>query len=474
MGGVFAESFESATDVEAKVTPLQREPKLFRACRRRPGRATLMAASAALALACASIAAGSAFARTDSRARPESPRVPTPAVLAELGRAIFFDTNLSEPRGTSCASCHDPERAFTGTNHSTNGRPRGSRPGHFARRASPSLLYLRYVPTFRFAQEGSGDDPQAAPFGGFFWDGRADSIRALTRQPLLNPDEMNNRDGHAVAMKISTAPYANDFRRAFGAPFDDADATLAAIGRAVEAFLTSPEMAPFTSKFDDVARGRDQLTPIEQTGMRLFKDPRKGGCAGCHVFSDAPGDPTRSLFTDYGYDAVGAPRNARAPARARPDAEPDLGLCERTDAATPTGEPGYCINFRTPSLRNVAVRDAFMHNGTFSNLRDVVAFYATRDTSPRRWYPSGVKFDDVPKRYRGQVNQNAAPYGNRHPGDTPALDDHEIDAIVAFLGTLTDARYRDRVSQPVPRGIRDRSSHTSVSASKKIDPDIFD
>jgi cytochrome c peroxidase len=361
-------------------------------------------------------------------------------MLADIGRAIFFDTNLSEPRGTSCASCHDPERAFAGSNHSTNGLPRGSRPGHFARRASPSLLYLRYVPTFRFAQEGSGDDPQSAPFGGFFWDGRADSIRALVRQPLLNPDEMNNRDGHAVAMKISNASYANDFRRAFGAPYEDAEATLAAIGRAVEAFLTSDEMAPFTSKFDQVARGRAQLTPQEQAGMRLFKDLRKGACASCHVFSDAPGDPARSLFTDYGYDAVGAPRNPRAPARARPD----LGLCERTDPATPTHDAGYCINFRTPSLRNVAVRDAFMHNGAFTNLRDVVAFYATRDTSPRRWYRSGVKFDDAPKRYRGQVNAASPPY-DRHLGDAPALDDQEIDAIVAFLGTLTDARYRDRL-----------------------------
>jgi cytochrome c peroxidase len=280
---------------------------------------------------------------------------------------------------------------------------------------------------------------------------------------------MNNPDGHAVAMKISNASYANDFRRALGAPYDDADATLAAMGRAVEAFLTSAEMAPFTSKFDEVARGHAQLTPLEQTGMRLFKDPRKGACAGCHQFSDAPGDPARSLFTDYGYDAVGAPRNRRAPARAKPD----LGLCERTDAATPTREQGYCINFRTPSLRNVAVRDTFMHNGAFTNLRDVVAFYATRDTSPRRWYPSGAKFDDVPRRYRGQVNQNAAPYGDRKPGDTPALDDQEIDAIVAFLQTLTDARYLT-MHQPLPRGIRDRSSHTNVSASKKIDPDIFD
>ena len=81
-----------------------------------------------------------------------------------------------------------------------------------------------------------------------------------------------------------------------------------------------------------------------------------------------------------------------------------------------------------------------MHNGTFTSLRDVVAFYATRDTNPKRWYPSGVSFDDVPRRFRGRVNVSSPPYGRR-VGDPPALTDAEIDAIVAFLGTLTDAAY---------------------------------
>jgi cytochrome c peroxidase len=81
-----------------------------------------------------------------------------------------------------------------------------------------------------------------------------------------------------------------------------------------------------------------------------------------------------------------------------------------------------------------------MHNGAFTNLRDVVAFYATRATDPGRWYKTGVKFEDVPATFRGQVNVASIPY-NRREGDAPALNDHEIDAIVAFLRTLTDARY---------------------------------
>jgi cytochrome c peroxidase len=102
------------------------------------------------------------------------------------------------------------------------------------------------------------------------------------------------------------------------------------------------------------------------------------------------------------------------------------------------------VSFRTPSLRNVAVRKSFMHNGVFMNLRDAVAFYATRATNPMHWYVSGVKFDDVPPKYRHQVNVNSIPY-NRRQGDDPALTDADVDAIVAFLGTLTDAAYRGSV-----------------------------
>ena len=376
----------------------------------------------ALVAAAALAAAGAPAARADDA-----------AAMRTLGRAIFFDRALSEPRGTSCASCHDPARAFSGLNGSTNGLPRGSRPGHFARRTSPSLLYLRYVPAFRFHHDG--DDPQEQAFGGLFWDGRVDDVRALARQPLLNPDEMNNWDGAAVAAKIARAPYAAEFARLLGAPANG-EAALDGVGRALEAYLTSDEMAPFSSRFDAFVRGRGTLTPLERRGLALFQDPRKGACSACHLLDVGAHDPTASLLTDFGYEAVGAPRNSRA----RRQLGPDLGLCERRDAQRPTSAPQYCASFRTPSLRNVAARGSFMHNGAFTRLRDVVAFYATRATNPKRWYPSGVAFDDVPKRFRGQVNVTSPPY-DRRAGDPPALTEDEIDAVVAFLETLTDAPY---------------------------------
>ncbi|HTQ45164.1 MAG TPA: cytochrome c peroxidase [Polyangiaceae bacterium] len=352
-----------------------------------------------------------------------------------LGKALFFDESLSEPRGTSCASCHDPAHAFAGMHGSTIGVPLGSRPGHYAKRNAPSLLYLRYVRHFHLHWEE--DAPLVDAYGGFFWDGRIDSLVDLVRQPLLNPDEMNGQSAAAVASRIATGPDADAFRREFGAALDDPETAMRALGLAIEAFLLSPPMAPFSSRYDDYVRGRAPLTPLEMRGLRLFKDSAKGGCAACHKMDDGSKSPERSLFTDYAFDAVAPPRNRAVPATRDP-AYFDLGLCERRDPEYKAQAEQFCGSFRTPSLRNVAVRAAFMHNGTFHDLRDVVSFYATRSTHPKRWYRQGVVFDDVPAAYREYVQVDKAPY-NRQEGETPALDEGEIDAIVAFLGTLTDA-----------------------------------
>ena len=360
------------------------------------------------------------------------------AERAALGRQIFFDARLSEPAGTSCASCHDPAHAFAGNHGSYVGVALGSRPAHFAKRNSQSVLYLKFVRPFHLHWEE--DAPLVDAYGGFFWDGRVDSLADLVQQPLLNPDEMNGQSARTVGDKVASAPYAGRLHAEFGAAMDDPDRVLKVVGEAVEAYLLSPEMAPFSSKYDDYVRGTAPLTPLEARGLKLFKDSAKGGCAACHKMDDGSKAPERSLFTDYAFDAVAPPRNRAVPATRDPGYF-DLGLCERRDSEYKAQAEQFCGSFRTPSLRNVAVRSAFMHNGAFTRLRDVVAFYATRSTSPGRWYRSGTVFDDMPKPYREYVNVDKAPY-NRQEGETPALDDGEIDAIVAFLGTLTDAQYR--------------------------------
>jgi len=104
--------------------------------------------------------------------------------------------------------------------------------------------------------------------------------------------------------------------------------------------------------------------------------------------------------------------------------------------------------FKTPSLRNVALRPVFFHNGVISKLRDAVAFYAERDMKPGRWYPidkDGTvrQYNDMPAEYRANVNKE--PPFNRGPGDAPALTEQEITDITAFLMTLTDGFSQTRV-----------------------------
>ena len=349
-----------------------------------------------------------------------------------LGRSIFFDETLSEPPGTSCASCHDPARGYAGDHGSGIGVAAGSRAGHFARRTTPSVLYLRFFRRFHFEWPEDSEHPEA--YAGFFWDGRSSSIAGLVRQPLLNPDEMGNEDARQIAGKLAKGRYADGLRAEFDGAFDTPERTLEALGASVEAFLTSPTMAPFSSRFDAYVRGEGSLSCRSRPAVsESSRDPAKGNCAGCHTMDAKSGVPERSLFTDFGYEAVGVPRNRRL---VRPPSAFDLGLCERHDRSPYTDQPHFCGSFRTPSLRNVALRPSFMHNGALATLRDVVAFYATRGTDAKRWYVDGA-YDDLPAPYKANVNVSSPPYDHRE-GDAPALDDGEIDAVVAFLGTLTD------------------------------------
>ena len=369
--------------------------------------------------------------------------VPPLTVREKVGQSIFLDTTLSNPPGTSCASCHGADTAFSGSNGSDNGVARGSRPGHFARRNAPSVMYVNIVPPFHFALEDD-DDVAESPVGGLTWSGRADTVAEFARLPLFDADEMNNASEADLARKLRAAPYSVDLAREFPGALETAASATKALGEALQAFLTSETMSPFTSKFDDFLRGKAQLSPLEMKGIAAFESRAKGACNHCHVMYEHSNRPESSLFTTYAYDAVGVPRNRAIAANADPKRY-DLGLCERTQKKVPSSDAKWCGSFRIPSLRNVAVRQRFMHNGAFSKLRDVVAFYATRSTNPDRWYPHGAKFDDTPDRYRSNVNTLSFPY-NRRQGDPPAMDDADIDAIVAFLQTLTDEPYRSRIA----------------------------
>jgi cytochrome c peroxidase len=351
----------------------------------------------------------------------------------QLGRQLFFDETLSEPHGTSCASCHDPRHAFSGNHGSTIGVPLGSTPGSYGLRNTPALTYASFTPPFLVDKE---EDP-IEPKGGQFLDGRANFLDDQAEGPLLSPLEMNNPDRAAVVAKVARS-YAAEFRAAFGADIFSrgVDRTFLAVGAALQAFESSAVFHPFSSRFDRFRAGTLALDAAEARGMKLFFDPLKGNCMSCHV---ARVQVARAVvfFTDFGYETLGVPRNPRIPANADP-AFFDLGL-GGPKRSVPRSDQSFNGAFRTPSLRNVAVKQAFMHNGCFTRLEDVIAFYATRDTDPYHWYPHGAKFNDTPAAYQEFIN-GAIPFG-RHPGEAPPYQGQEIADLVAFLRALTDQEF---------------------------------
>jgi len=372
---------------------------------------------------------------------------PMPAddrAVAALGRSIFFDPSLSASGHESCASCHSPAHAYGPPNAQAVqfGGADGRQPGT---RAVPSLRYtLNRTPIWFHEQSVSLAErlvENEPPAGGFSWDGRFDRLRDQASFPLINPNEMANRDDGAIASKLRAAPYAAALRTLFGADvLDDARAASAAARYAIERFeLTDPSFHPFTSKYDAYLDGAATLSAAEARGKRLFDDPRGGGCMICHL--DQKGaNGAHPVFTDYQFEALGVPRNEAIPANRNPRYF-DLGLCGpiRTDQSSVAG---YCGLFKTPTLRNVATRQVFFHNGRFHTLREALRFYVQRDTDPQKWYPAGPhgtieKFDDLPARYRTNVDTIDRPLGQKR-GERPIWSERDIDDVIAYLETLTD------------------------------------
>jgi cytochrome c peroxidase len=367
-------------------------------------------------------------------------RLPPAAALTAIGRALFFDPALSASGKISCVTCHDPKSAFGPPNDLPVQRG-GADGRRFGVRAVPSLTYTQNVPPFteHYFDDESDDSVDQGPAGGRTWDGRSQSVHEQARLPLFSPFEMANAGVDTVIAKVQRAAYAAQFRAAFGERvFDDEAVAFRGVLMALEAYQQSPsEFYPYSSKYDAWLRHEAFLSREELRGLAAFNDPAKGNCARCHPSATRSG--AFPQFTDFGYAGIGVPRNLRIPANADRQYF-DLGLCGplRTDLAD---KSRYCGLFRTPSLRNVARRRVFFHNGVVHRLEDVVRFYAERDSKPQKWYahaPHGstLKFDDLPARYTANVDVQA-PFGG-NAGGTAAFSDADISDIVAFLRTLTD------------------------------------
>jgi cytochrome c peroxidase len=439
-----------------------------------------------LAVAIVFAAAGAATAKDDVPLNP----------IEQLGKELFFD-KLSEPNGMSCAACHDPKVGFTGPKAGINQHGsvyKGAIPQRSGNRKAPSAAYATTAPIFDF------DEVEGLFIGGNFWDGRAtgevlgNPAADQALGPFLNPVEQNNPSKMAVLKKVAGSNYADLWEMVWGMPIsyeteEDIETNYNRIGLAIAAYEDSREVNQFSSKFDMFWRraetaGMDViaidmsnwstyadlgLNSEELEGLALFNDESKGMCALCHVL-DPYGDMP-PLFTDYSFDNLGVPKNPEnpfyemdevyiggSPINPLGDAWVDLGLGGFLEFhPNPAWAAMAADNYgkhKVPTLRNVDKRPgkgfkkAYMHNGVFKSLKEVVHFYNTRDVES--WPPPEVA-DNVNTDELGDLG----------------LTDAEEDLIVIFMQTLSDG-YR-----PKPKDVEssaENSSMISITAPSEFGP----
>lgn len=365
---------------------------------------------------------------------------------AALGKKIFFDLSLSASGKLACSTCHDPRYAYGPPDGSAveYGGPQMRSPGY---RAVPSLRYtLNDVPVWTYVRDTNPieqlTETDSVPAGGFTWDGRFNSLNAQAMLPFFSPVEMDNGSVKGLTKRLSQTAYAGEFRALFGKDiFAHPALAVEEATQALQQFeLKDESFQPYTSTFDQWLEGKANLTPQELRGKQLFDDPDGGNCASCHL-DETGANGAHPIFTDFQFEALGVPRNPEIPWNANPRYF-DMGLCGpfRKDGASK--DPANCGLFRTPTLRNAAIRHVFFHNGGFHSLREVLLFYVERDTNPEKWYPTGPvgkiqKFNDLPLQYRVNVDMIDAPL-NRKLGQAPIWNEQDIEDVIAFLRTLVD------------------------------------
>lgn len=423
--------------------------------------------------------------------------------VVDLGKLLFFDSNLSVNGSQSCATCHAPEVGFTGPDALVNASGavyQGAIPNHFGNRKPPASAYAGDSPVLFFDEEDGGW------FGGMFWDGRAagwtlgDPLAEQAQGPYLNPLEQAIPTAQVLCVKVKQAAYAGLFEQVWGAGSlncaKDVSGVYEKIGRSVAAYERSAEVNPFTSKFDlfwDLAAtaGKDVtlikcgsggmgggggmggamgcpgggtngwmsyrnlgLTDAELQGLAVFNDPNRADCASCH--SLAPGSAGYPLFTDFGYDNIGVPKNPENPFYSMPVAwNPDGenwvdyglgGFLEGADYSPEVYEPEMGKH-KVPTLRNVDLRPsedfvkAYGHNGYFKSLDDIVFFYHWRAMMDNGCMGGGG-MGGGGMGCEGMADMFPPPEVDQNRAELGMFPRPQVDNIVVFLKTLSDGFFQ--------------------------------
>lgn len=342
--------------------------------------------------------------------------------------ALFFDTNLSLNRTQSCATCHHPEFAFTDPRETATGKAvsLGDDGRSLGDRNTPTAMYARFTPPFHQRDDGEF-------VGGQFLDGREPDLHGQAGMPLLNPVEMAMPDKASVVARITeNNAYVAAFEKLYGQDIlADIDAAYEALRESIAVFELTEEFSHFDSKYDRMLRGEVEFTDQEELGRLLFFSQQFTNCNLCHQLQTSQVAPDET-FSNYTYHNIGIPVNHEVRAvNGMAPGHMDHGLLDNPAVS----DPAQNGKFKVPTLRNVAVTGPYMHNGVFKNLRTTIVFYnkfnskaESAQTNPETGEPWGTP----------EVSANLSLEELEHG---PALDNRRIDALAAFLRTLTDRRY---------------------------------
>jgi cytochrome c peroxidase len=307
-----------------------------------------------------------------------APIIPANNPLTEegiaLGKKLFFDSILSGDGSQSCASCHNPKKAFTDQQQFSDGIQ-----GKFGERNAMPLFNLAWNFDERFA-----------------WDGKEFGLEEQALEPVSNPIEMHANWKKVADRLQQNKAYPNLFFKAFGTSKIDSILVTKAIAQFERTLISG------NSKFDQFLREETTLTPEEQNGFDVFMDEAKGDCFHCH------GSDNNPLWTDNKFHNNGLDATFQ-----------DIGLAEVT------GNPNDNGKFKSPSIRNLAFTAPYMHDGRFTTLEEVIAHYS-----------EGLKKSATIDPLMKNVNKGGVQLSTRDKTDLKAflltLSDNDFNSNTAF------------------------------------------
>jgi len=301
----------------------------------------------------------------------------TSANKVELGRKLFFEKQLSSNNQRSCASCHQPEKAFTDglkTSMAIDGH-------------SP---LLRNAPTLW----------NAALQRNLFTDSRSRSLEDQVMEVLNNAKEMHGSAKESAEKIIQQKDYKRLYEKAY--PNTRPDKAAQNICNAIASFERT--LIALNSRFDQHMNGKDVLNKDEINGFNLFMGKAK--CGTCHfmpLFGGAK--PPRYYYIES--EVIGVPASSN---------KKNVKLDQDSGRYLITGSPIHMFSFKTPTLRNATLTAPYMHNGVFNTLEEVIDFYDKG----------------------GGKGLHIAPHNQSLSFDKLHLTKKEKNNIVLFIKSLTD------------------------------------